>query len=113
MSLARNVGIPGVKPPERTCNDPNCPYHGHIKVRGLVLRGRIVSTKMDKTVVIERDYLHYDRKYKRYEWRRSRIHAHKPPCIDVKVGDLVIIGETRPISKTVSFVVLGKAEESG
>ncbi|HIQ03184.1 MAG TPA: 30S ribosomal protein S17, partial [Desulfurococcales archaeon] len=38
--------------------------------------------------------------------RRKKIHAHNPPCINAKVGDEVIIGETRPIAKTVSFVVL-------
>ncbi len=113
MSLTRNIGIPGIKPPERSCNDPNCPYHGHLKVRGLILRGRIVSLKMNGTAVVEHSYLHYNKKYKRYEWRRSKIHAHKPPCVDVKVGDMVIIGETRPISKTVSFVVLGRAKEEG
>ncbi|RLG74628.1 MAG: 30S ribosomal protein S17, partial [Thermoprotei archaeon] len=46
------------------------------------------------------------KKYKRYERRRSRIPAHNPPCINAKKGDLVKIAETRPISKTVSFVVI-------
>jgi small subunit ribosomal protein S17 len=33
-----------------------------------------------------------------------------PPCIEVRPGDTVIVGETRPLAKSVSFVVLGKAE---
>lgn len=102
----RNVGIPGVQPPERTCDDPNCPFHGTLRVRGLTLRGVVVSAKMQRTVVVARDYLHYDRKYMRYERRRSKIHAHNPPCINAREGDIVLIGETRPISKTVAFVVL-------
>jgi small subunit ribosomal protein S17 len=61
---------------------------------------------MQKTVVVEREYLYYDRKYKRYERRRSKIHAHNPPCISAKEGDVVVIGETRPLAKTVHFVVL-------
>ena len=61
---------------------------------------------MDKTVVVEREYLHYVRKFRRYERRRSKIHAHNPPCINAKKGDKVLIAETRPISKTVSFVVV-------
>ncbi|HDI23882.1 MAG TPA: 30S ribosomal protein S17, partial [Thermoplasmatales archaeon] len=36
--------------------------------------------------------------------------AHCPPCLDVKVGDKVKIGECRPISKGVSFVVIQKLE---
>ncbi|RLG67396.1 30S ribosomal protein S17, partial [archaeon] len=39
---------------------------------------------------------------------RSRIPAHSPPCLDIKEGDIVKIGECRPLSKTVHFVVLGK-----
>ncbi|MCD6369209.1 MAG: 30S ribosomal protein S17 [Thermoproteales archaeon] len=108
--MARNIGIPGVKAPERECDDPYCPFHGKLPVRGLILEGVVVSTRMSKTVVVRRDYLHYDKKYKRYERRRSKIHAHLPPCIDVKEGDTVIIGECRPISKTVAFVVIGKKE---
>ncbi len=106
----KNVGIPGVKPPERICNDPYCPWHGNIRVRGLVLEGIVVSDKMKNTVVVRRDYHYYVKKYRRYEKRHSKIHAHNPPCIDAKVGDLVLIGETRPISKTVSFVVIGVIE---
>jgi small subunit ribosomal protein S17 len=54
------------------------------------------------------EYLHYDKKYKRYERRRSKIHAHLPPCIEVSEGDLVRVVETRRLAKTVSHVVLGK-----
>jgi len=103
---ARNIGLPGVEPPEKECDDPNCPFHGTLSVRGIVLEGVVVSDKMDKTVVVEREYLHYVRKFRRYERRRSKIHAHNPPCINAKKGDKVLIAETRPISKTVSFVVV-------
>ncbi len=89
---AKNVGIPGVKPPEKTCNDPKCPWHGTLRVRGLVLTGVVIKAKMKNTVVVEREYFYYDRKYKRYEKRRSRIHAHNPPCINAKPGDIVVIG---------------------
>jgi len=101
------IGIK-VKEPERECNDPNCPWHGHLKVRGVVLRGVVVSTAMQKTVVVERQRLHYLPKYERYEKRTSRYKAHLPPCIDVKKGDEVIIMECRPLSKTKHFVVVGK-----
>jgi len=103
---ARNIGLPGVEPPEKECDDPNCPFHGTLSVRGIVLEGVVVSDKMDKTVVVEREYLHYVRKFRRYERRRSKIHAHNPPCINAKKGDRVLIAETRPISKTVSFEVV-------
>ncbi len=105
-----NIGIPGIKPPEKECNDPKCPWHGRIKVRGTILTGVVVSAKMQRTVVVRHDYLHYVKKYKRYEKRHKKIHAHNPPCINAKEGDVVIIGETRPLAKTVAFVVLGIVE---
>jgi len=99
------------KKPKKTCNDRNCPFHGDLPVRGRVLEGVVVSAKMDKTVIVKRDYLHYVPKFMRYERRQSRIPCHHPPCIDSKEGNHVIIAECRPISKTVSFVVVEKLEE--
>ena len=72
----------------------------------------MVSAKMDKTVVVRRDYLHYAPKYKRYERRHGHVPAHNPPCLEAKEGDHVKIAECRPLSKTVSFVVVEKAGES-
>jgi len=66
---------------------------------------------MDKTVIVRRDYLNYVPKFKRYERRHSHIPAHNPPCINVKAGDRVKVAECRPISKTVSFVVVERLEE--
>ncbi|MEM2136415.1 MAG: 30S ribosomal protein S17 [Candidatus Methanomethylicia archaeon] len=108
----RNIGIKGLKAPNQTCNDVLCPYHGKINVRGRIIEGIVVSSKAHKTVVVQRDYLKYVPKYMRYERRRSKIHAHNPPCINAKEGDKVKIAECRPISKTVSFVVIGKMGEN-
>ncbi len=101
-----------LKKPKKTCNDKNCPFHGQLSVRGRILEGVVVSAKMDKTVIVRRDYLYYVPKFKRYERRHSHIPAHNPPCINAKEGDKVRIAECRPISKTVSFVVIEKLEES-
>ncbi len=105
MVVARNIGIP-VKTPSRECDDRDCPFHGKLPVRGIILTGKVYKKRMSKTIVVERDYLVYVKKYKRYERRRSRIPAHLPPCIDAEVGDVVKIAECRPLSKTVSFVVI-------
>jgi small subunit ribosomal protein S17 len=100
------------KKPKKTCNDRNCPFHGSLPIRGRILEGVVVSAKMDKTVIVRHDYLKYVPKFMRYERRRSRIPSHNPPCIDAKEGDRVVIAECRPISKTVSFVVVEKKEEA-
>ncbi|MEM1946759.1 MAG: 30S ribosomal protein S17 [Candidatus Caldarchaeum sp.] len=107
MSLVKNIGIP-VKTPSRSCDDRDCPFHGNLRVRGILMTGIVIKKKMAKTVVVEKKYQVYVRKFKRYERRRSRISAHLPPCVDVNLGDRVRIGECRPLSKTVSFVVLEK-----
>ncbi|XP_021749835.1 40S ribosomal protein S11-3-like [Chenopodium quinoa] len=61
---------------------------------------------MQRTIIVRRNYLHYIKKYQRYEKRQSNIPAHVSPCFRVKEGDHVIIGQCRPISKTVRFYVL-------
>lgn len=99
------------KKPKKSCNDRNCPFHGSLSIRGRIFEGAVVTAKMDKTVIVKRDYLLYIPKYRRYERRHSRIPSHNPPCIDVKEGDHVKIVECRPVSKTVSFVVVEKLEE--
>ncbi|MCW7076457.1 MAG: 30S ribosomal protein S17 [Candidatus Syntropharchaeales archaeon] len=103
--MARDIGI-DVTPPDNECTDHNCPFHGKLSVRGQILEGKVVSSKMDKTVLVEREYLKKIPKYERYEKRRSTLHVHNPSCIDVKDGDIVKIAECRPLSKTKNFVVI-------
>jgi small subunit ribosomal protein S17 len=92
--------------PRKECEDDRCPFHGHIKVRGRLLSGRAVSTEGKGFAVVEMEYLHMVPKFNRGERRRSRVNAHVPPCIEVHDGDSVTIGECRPLSKTISFVVV-------
>lgn len=106
----RNIGL-GVKPPAKTCEDPKCPWHGPLKVRGKVIEGKVVSRRAPKTVIIEYEYFHFVPKYERYERKHSRIIAYKPDCIDVRVGDIAKIAECRPLSKTKHFVVVEKVEK--
>jgi small subunit ribosomal protein S17 len=104
-------GETGLKP-EIGCNDTKCPFHGSVRIRGRLLTGRIASTKMINTVVVERELLKRIPKYERYARVKSRISAHCPPCIQVKVGDIVRIGECRPLAKTVHHVVIEKVRSS-
>ncbi|MHA2226613.1 MAG: 30S ribosomal protein S17 [Candidatus Hodarchaeales archaeon] len=106
---SRHIGI--APTPKRTCDDRNCPFHGTLSVRGRTMDTEVISDRMDKTVTVKRSKLELIRKYKRYGRSTIRMHAHNPPCIDAKEGDHVKIGECRPISKTVSFVVIEKIEK--
>ena len=96
------------KQPDNKCDDINCPFHGTLSIRGKVVNGRVVSDKMEKSVVVSIEYTRYFPKYERYARMRSRITAHNPPCIDAKEGDIVKIAECRPLSKTKNFVVVEK-----
>jgi len=60
--------------------------------------GKVVSDKMDKTVVVVIERLVKHPEYKRYVRRRSRfkVHDEKNEC---KEGDTIRFMETRPLSK--------------
>lgn len=56
----------------------------------------VISTKMNRTVIIRRDYLHYVPKYNRYEKRHKNVACHISPAFDhVKEGDIVVAGQCR------------------
>lgn len=60
--------------------------------------GRVVSNKMDKTIVVAVESLKKHRIYKRTYKHTKRFHAHdeENTC---QVGDIVRIEESRPLSK--------------
>jgi small subunit ribosomal protein S17 len=97
-----------IKAPAKSCHDRNCPFHGDIKVHGRIFTGVVISDKMQRTATVEWGWKKLVKKYERYEPRRSRVKAHNPDCLNVQNGDVVRLGETRPLSKTKSFVILEK-----
>lgn len=161
---------------EGTYIDKKCPFTGNISIRGRILTGVVQKMKMQRTIVIRRDYLHYIRKYNRFEKRHRNMSVHLSPCFrlvpiylliilkkllktcddiddgllnynlkqlirllkkkwmlylsyiktfhiyiyivivyyrDVEIGDVVTIGECRPLSKTVRFNVLKVSKGTG
>lgn len=72
---------------------------------GRILVGRVVSDKMDKTIVVEvqRRVLHP--KYRKYVNRRKTYKAHDEDNA-CKVDDIVVIKESRPLSRTKRWVVI-------
>src|SRR6266581_9502934 len=61
---ARDIGI-DVPKPTRSCEDVHCPFHGTLPVRGQSFEGKVVSTRMQRSVVVERQYTRFIRKYER------------------------------------------------
>ena len=109
LRFVKDVGL-GFKTPKTAIDgkyiDKKCPFVGDVSIRGRILRGVVASNKMNRTIIVRKDYLHYLKKYNRYEKRHTNIPAHLSPAFRVKVGDIVTIGQCRPLSKTVRFNVL-------
>jgi small subunit ribosomal protein S11e len=118
----KSIGL-GFKTPreaiEGTYIDKKCPFTGTVSIRGRIIAGTCHSAKMNRTIIVRRNYLHFVKKYQRqvnnygfylcffsfffpisdlgcrYEKRHSNIPAHVSPCFRVKEGDHVIIGQCR------------------
>ncbi|XP_022664594.1 40S ribosomal protein S11-like [Varroa jacobsoni] len=117
VRYSKNVGL-GFKTPvealKGTYIDKKCPFTGNVNIRGRILKGTVIKMKMQRTIVIRRDYLHYVRKYNRFERRHRNMSVHLSPCFrDVSLGDVVTVGECRPLSKTVRFNVLKVTKAPG
>ena len=103
--MTKNIGLK-VKEPTRECQDKNCPFHGGLSIRGKLFDGKVTGNKARQTITLQKDSPIYFSKFKRYARGTSTIHAHVPGCIDVEAGDHVLTAECRPISKSVSYVVV-------
>jgi len=107
MAIGIDVPMPSEPDDPEDYDYAKCPFYGELPVRGQLREGTVVSTDMEKTVIVEREYDVFVPKYDRYMKRRSRIPAHVPGVLDsLEVGDDVTIAETRPLSKTKSHVVV-------
>ena len=105
--MTRNIGLPvkelKKKPVE---NENNNPFNGSLSIRGKIFEGIVINAKAKGTVVIERESLFEFSKFKRFGRSKNKIHAHVPSNLDIQEGDHVVAAECRPISKSVSFVVV-------
>lgn len=74
------------------------------EIKGRTMVGKVVSDKMQKTIVVmvERSVKHP--KYGKILKRRSKLHAHDETEV-CKIGNVVKIRESRPISKTKCWVL--------
>ena len=102
---AKNIGIV-VPAPAKNCVDRHCPFHGFVKLHGRTFTGTVIRNLFHNTTTIEFPRQYYLPKYERYEKRRTHIKVHIPNCLGVKKGSLIKIMETRPISKTKTFVII-------
>lgn len=110
MRYYRSIGL-GFRTPKEAIEgsfvDKKCPFTGNVSIRGRIMKAMVISNKMKRTIIVRRDYLQYVSKYRRFEKRHSNMAAHLSPAfINVTEGDIVTIGQCRPLAKTVKFNVL-------
>ena len=74
------------------------PKPEHERGRRQVRQGKVVSAAADKTIVVRVDVAKVHPKYKKVIKRSTRFHAHDEGN-QAKLGDVVRIVETRPLSK--------------
>jgi small subunit ribosomal protein S17 len=87
------------------------PKPEHVRGRSQERRGVVVSSAMDKTIVVKVDTVKAHPKYKKVVRRATKFHAHDEQNV-AKVGDLVRIVETRPLSKTKNWRLAEVLEEA-
>lgn len=73
--------------------------------RRKMFTGIVVSDKMDKTIVVKVETLKQHPKYKKYvkKFKKYKVHDEENKA---KIGDVVLIGETRPLSKEKYFELI-------
>ncbi len=74
--------------------------------------GRVVSDKMDKTIVVSVERLARHRLYKRVVRLTTRFKAHDETN-DARVGDTVRIEESRPLSATKRWLLVEVVARAG
>ena len=81
------------------------------RVSRRTLVGKVVSDKMDKTVVVEVSRRVLDKQFGKYLNRKAKYKAHSE-LNQAKVGDKILIVETHPISKEKRWRVQGILESA-
>lgn len=74
-----------------------------------ILTGRVVSDKMDKTITVQVDRRVKHATYHKYVTRRKRYKAHDEENA-YHVGDIVVIQESRPLSRTKRWTVVRRLD---
>ena len=78
------------------------------KIRTLL--GRVVSNKMDKSIVVLTERRVKHPLYGKFVSKSTKIHAHDEDN-KCSIGDVVTIRECRPISKTKSWTLVDVVEQ--
>ena len=96
MSTSSNSGNPAAGSPAA-----GTPERAERKV----MRGTVTSNKMQKTVVVQVDRKVKHPLYEKFISKRTKLYAHDENN-EAKIGDIVEVTQTRPLSKLKSWRVV-------
>ena len=68
----KQIGI-DVQPQKKECKDDKCPFHGNLKVRGKIVIGKVINSKIHRSITIESQRKVLVPKYERYEKKKNKI----------------------------------------
>ena len=89
MKKNKSIGIE-VKSPKQKCDDQFCPFHGNLKLRGQTFVGTVISSKMQKSAVVQWVTSHYIPKYEIAEDLYQKLMGLKRwRAIDVSLPNLL------------------------
>ena len=72
-----------------------------------ILKGKVVKNKSEKTIIVDVESTYMHKKYKKFLRKNKKYAVHDEENIS-KIGDIVQIIESRPISKTKKFVLFNE-----
>jgi small subunit ribosomal protein S17 len=84
----------------------------HVQGKRKTKVGRVVSDRMDKTIVVSVERLARHRLYKRVIRLTTKFKAHDETN-DARIGDTVLIEESRPLSATKRWRLVSVVQRSG
>jgi small subunit ribosomal protein S17 len=84
----------------------------HVQGKRKTKVGRVVSDKMDKTIVVSVERLARHRLYKRVIRLTTKFKAHDEDN-DARIGDTVLIEESRPLSATKRWRLVSVVQRGG
>jgi|TARA_B100000959_G_scaffold277103_1_gene333014 small subunit ribosomal protein S17 len=72
-----------------------------------ILKGKVVKNKSEKTIIVDVESTYMHKKYKKFLRKNKKYAVHDEENVS-KIGDVVKIIESRPISKTKKFVLFNE-----
>ena len=72
-----------------------------------ILKGKVIKNKSEKTIIVDVESTYMHKKYKKILRKNKKFAVHDEENVS-KIGDVVQIIESRPISKTKKFILFNE-----